>query len=179
VTFTAIVVSHANPPGLARILGNLHYQTRRPDETLVFVSGLGRGEFCRMAELFPWAQFFLEDDMQDWGHAKRAAGIERATGEFIGFFNDDDSYALDYIEQMLATVEGADVAWCAWNENPDCAFVPGSSTAGNFIVSTDLAKQVGWKFRHYEADGVFIEGLVQAGAVCVKHDGPVLYHHNI
>lgn len=176
MTFTAIVTCHEKTPGLRRMLGNLLYQTRRPDETLVFVSGVSRGEFCRLAEDFPWAQFFFEDDRQDWGHAKRAAGVERARSEYLGFFNDDDEYSRDYIARMLEP--GTDVVYCAWDKQPDCNFSLGSSTSGNFIVRTEVARRAGYPPEAiYENDGFFINRL-NSFADHIHKIEDVLYYHN-
>lgn len=175
-TITAVVTSHANVRGLRSILGNLHYQTRHPDETLCFVSGISRAEFCRLAEEFPWVQFFFEDDLADWGHAKRSAGVERATREYVGFFNDDDSYSLDYIERMLEP--RADAVYCAWNEQPECVFSSGSSTSGNFIVRSEIAKKIGYPSDAvYENDGVFINRINNHAKSIVKVND-ILYTHN-
>lgn len=173
--FTAIIISHANETGLRSILGTVRYQTRPPDETIAMVSGLDLDD---LREDFQDVTFVRCDDKDDWGHDKRAAGIALASGEWIGFFNDDDSYQHDYLEKMLAAAGKHDVVFCEWNENPNCAFAIYQSTAGNFIVRTQIAKQVGWTSRVYEADGVFIEGLKAAGAGVVKI-AERLYFHNV
>lgn len=179
-TFTAVVTCHQRERGLRTILGNLLYQSRQADETLVFVSGVTQGVFARLAEDFPHATFFLEDDRQDWGHAKRAAGVERATSSYLGFFNDDDSYDDFYVETMMEAAESAnaDVVYCAWNTYPDCEFRFGQSTSGNFIVRSSLARVVGYPAdRVYENDGVFIDG-VAAEADPIVYIPRVLYRHN-
>lgn len=181
MTFTAVVTCHAREWSLRHLLGNLAYQTRKPDETLVFVSGVMRSAFAKLSEDFPWATWFLEDDRQDWGHAKRSAGVERTTSDYVGFFNDDDSYALDYIETMLAHAvsHDADVVFCNWNTYPDCDFVLGSSTSGNFIVRTSLAKEVGYpSTRTYENDGHFIDALARVADPIMKVPEQ-LYRHNV
>lgn len=180
MTFTAIVTSHAREAGLRAILGNLKYQTWPPDETLVFVSGLERGVFARLAEDFPHARFHLEDDRQDWGHAKRAAGVERAASDYLGFFNDDDSYEQCYVAAMMvaAAPVHADVVYCGWNTYPKCEFRLGSSTSGNFIVRTQLAREVGYPAsRVYENDGHFIDALARKAETIVRVPD-VLYAHN-
>lgn len=174
---TAIVTCHANEQGLRNMLGILRYQTRPPDEILVYVSGVSAAVFARLTEDFPDVHFSLVDDMEDWGHDKRATGLRDATSEWVGFFNDDDSYSRDYLEKMLTAGEGYDVVFCAWNEIPDCEFRGCSSTAGNFLVRTSLARQAGWEGRDYAADAHFIDALNVAGAVSVKVP-EILYRHN-
>jgi len=136
------------------MLGNLMYQTRKPDETIVLYSGYE--SVARLREEFPWALWVERPNLEDFGHDKRAHGIELATKDFLGFFNDDDTYELSYVEKMLKAVEMADAAYCQWN-NGDVQFCLGSSTSGNFIVRTELAKSVGYPERDYSADGKFID----------------------
>jgi hypothetical protein len=156
------------------------YGTRKPDETLVFISMASPGEFARLAEEFPWATFYAEDDKADWGHAKREAGVERATKDYLGFFNDDDSYHPAYLEMLMAAAEraDADAVYCDWSGMSNCGFHAGSSTSGNFIVRTQLAREVGYPgTQNYENDGVFINRVQRAALTIVKIP-QTLYHHN-
>ena len=175
-TFTAIVCSHNRPDGLRSILGNLRYQTRPPDEVLAYVSDTP--DLARFREQWPEVSFHACENRSDWGHEKRAHGLEAARGKWLGWFNDDDSYEPDYLEAMLAVTPGQDVVYCGWNEQPECGFHQGSSTAGNFIVRAALAKEVGWTGRHYEADGAFIDA-VRGRTDRIVRIGRILYHHNV
>jgi hypothetical protein len=180
LTFTAIVVAHANTAGLMRMLWHLRgEQTRPPDEVIALVSGAP--DVWGLARDFPDVLFVEHPDYDDWGHAKRADGLERARGEWVGFFNADDAYRPHYIETMLAAAgtfpDDFDAVYCSWNEQPDCGFALGNSTAGNFICRTALGQSVGWTERTYVADGVFIEGLKAAGARVARVD-ELLYFHN-
>lgn len=177
MTFSAIVVSHANERGLRNILGQLRYQTRPPDETIVFFSGDGY-DAVRLREHFPEAAFSRVPDENDWGHGKRDRGIAAASCSWIGFFNDDDTYDRRYLERMLAASDGHDAVYCAWNEQPSCDFRLTHSTAGNFVCRTDLAREAGWTDRVYEADGLFIERL-NALTTRVARVNTLLYHHNV
>ena len=177
-SFSAIVVSHANETGLRKMLGNLMYQTRKPDEIVVLVSGLGASRLGKLREQYPEITFHARDDRQDWGHEKRAEGVLIASKDYLGFFNDDDSYTLDYIEKMMRAVDGYDVAYCDWNKIPGCDFALRSSTSGNYIVRTGLAREVGYNWRDYMADGRFIEDLNEAGAAVAPKVEEILYFHN-
>lgn len=178
MTFSAIVTSHSREAGLRAILGCLRYQTRTPDETLVFVSGLLYGEVARLREDFPDVVFATDDDRQDWGHAKRAAGVDAASCDWLGFFNDDDDYQLDYLEKMLAAAADGDAVYCEWNEYPNCQFRLGSSTSGNFIVKASLARLVGYPDdATYENDGHFINRVASRAERVVKVEEQ-LYTHN-
>jgi hypothetical protein len=181
MTFTAIVTCHRNLPGLRTMLGNLIYQTRKPDEIRVYFSDVLPSELADAIEDFAghgivWLRC---DDREDWGHEKRARGVAEATGDYLGFFNDDDSYSLDYVERLMSRAElGVDAVWCDWNEIPNCDWALCSSTSGNYVIRAELARQVGYQHRAYEADGLFIEDLKRAGAVAAKV--PELpYFHNV
>jgi cytidyltransferase-like protein len=174
---SAIVVTHANPDGAYRMIGNLLAQTRPPDEIILVATETPRGILNDLAS-YETIRVETIDEVGDWGHAKRAHGLELATGDWVGFFNDDDAYLDDYLERMLVAATGdVDVVYCEWNENPGCDFAIYQSTAGNFIVRRELAQKVGWTERRYEADGDFIEALKAAGASVGKVD-EILYHHN-
>jgi hypothetical protein len=176
MTFTAIVTAHAQDP--SHILGVLRYQTRKVDEIILLYSG-DCGDMMRLWEDFPEISLLQTENYNDWGHEKRAQGLEYANGDAIGFFNADDSYSLEYVEKMMAAIEdGADAAYCAWNTIPGCTFALGSSTSGNFVVRTGLARAVGYRDRHYEADGTFIEALRENAGLVTRVDDP-LYYHNV
>lgn len=162
------------------MLGNLMYQTVAPSETLVLVSGISSGRLARLRENFPHARFTATGNLNDWGHEKRSVGLNSAAGEYVGFFNDDDTYANNYLEVMLtrAAQTGADVVYCSWNEIPDCAFQTCSSTAGNFIVRTSVGRRAGYVSRDYTADGHFISSVQRFMNEAVKVND-ILYFHNV
>jgi hypothetical protein len=169
---------------LAAMLGNLMYQTRPPDELIVLASDTPELEGLRkrftpvLADYGIRSRWYAEENLNDWGHAKRDRGILLANCEWVGFFNDDDSYDNGYIEKMVAAGEQADIVYCDWTGIPDCKFRPGSSTSGNFIVRRHIAQSVGWNKRHYEADGAFIDGVKKKAGQIVKLP-ELLYRHNL
>jgi hypothetical protein len=123
--------------------------------------------------------------MEDWGHEKRSKGLKRATGDWLGWFNDDDSYANDYLEKMLAVSKDQDVVYCAWNKIPECVWGLGSSTSGNFIILREVAQSVGYSYRNYEADGWFIAEVIRwkgrgtaSNPLKITRVDEILYFHN-
>ena len=168
---TAIVTTHNNPTGLARILENLHNQTVIPKEIIVLGSCT---DFSQVPETILCVR---DQNINDWGHNKRRLGILLASGEYIGFFNDDDSYTYDYIEKMLAASVGNDAVYCGWSTYSKPTFTLGSSTSGNFIVKTTLAKEIGYPWRVYESDGLFIQEINKRTNKIAFVD-EVLYYHN-
>lgn len=183
MTFTAVVTSHDYPEGLGWALEDLLYQSRLPDQTVILVSPVestldGWGEFALQ---LPALTIEFTPDMDDWGHAKRARGLELATGDYVGWFNDDDRYDPSYVGLMMGAAEEdqADVVYCAWNAIPDCTFKGESSTSGNFIVRRELALRVGYPEppHRYATDADFIDSLAAKTNRIVRLDD-VLYHHN-
>lgn len=189
MTFTAVVTAHNQ--NIDSILKELQEQTRRPDEVLVYWSGECMYEGHKMiwedrADSFKgfYLRIIKQPNQNDWGHEKRDLGLRAATGEFIGFFNADDSYSERYIEMMMkeAEVPSVGFVFCWWKPMGRCTPTYGSSTSGNFIVRQDIAREAGyWKDRHYEADGTFIEAVVKATKELdsrVIEVPEILYHHN-
>ena len=112
--FTAVVTAHDDSPG--PIVRNLLDQTRPPDEILLLISA--HKHALRLTGFDGPVQVFLVANKNDWGHQKRALGLDLASGDFIGWFNHDDSYEPNYIEEMLDAIErgeDADVAFCNWS----------------------------------------------------------------
>lgn len=180
-TFTAVVVSHGNEAGIRWMLDGLGEQTRQPDEVLVYAC-------CITPDFFPRISCSLAvtEHQGDWGHTDRARGLAAATGDYLGFFNGDDSYEPDYVETMMGTAEQVDAAvvYCDWLDGlapfERCEFRLGRSTAGNFIVRTDLARQVGYPAsRVYENDGHFIDAVAKAARRPIVHVPRFLYRHNL
>lgn len=159
------------------MLGNLMYQTAKPSRILCLHSGYDHATVSRMREEFPAVEFVERPNLVDWGHDKRAHGLGLASEDFVGWFNDDDRYADNYLEEMLRLGVNADVVYCAWDLIPHCGFGAGASTSGNFIVRTQLGKEVGYEGRTYAADGEFIDLLAQKARRIVKHP-EILYFWN-
>lgn len=178
MTFTAVVTAHEVPP--FRILGNLIYQTRKPDEIIVFGSDIDPADREALEEGFPYVAFHWVENRNDWGHEKRSQGLDLATGEWIGWFNHDDDYDSTYVEKLLDLADEHDVVYCAWNRIPDCVFGGCSSTSGNFIVRVDKAREVGgWQWRDYAADAWFINALVDGGARVARVDETLYFWNEV
>lgn len=175
---TAIVTSHANPLGTANIIEMLQGQTRVVDEIIVLASG----EDIEDLPMPPvvWAR--QEPDREDWGHEKRAAGVDMATGDLLGFFNSDDWYEPTYIEEMVDAIGEHDIVFCDFKSHlfggnvVQTSAKHGKCTSGNFLVRTDLAQAVGYNHREYNADWKFIEDLLKEGATWTRLE-KVLYKH--
>jgi hypothetical protein len=174
-TFTAIVTAHANEAGMVRAVDALLAQSRRPDEIIVLASDID----CSVArERYPQISFHEEPNLNDWGHDKRAKGLDLATSDYTGWFNHDDSYDPHYITEMMHQAElGHDVVYCGWSKKSNPEFTLSSSTSGNYIVKVEVARKAGYTDRHYEADGTFINRIAEA-TKSIKFLEGILYYHN-
>ena len=174
-TFTAIVIAHADEAAMLRTINSLLDQTRVPNEIIVLASDISLPEAERA---YPAIRFHPEPNLNDWGHDKRAKGLDLAASDYAGWFNHDDSYDKTYIEVMMSEAEaGNDVVFCGWSKSETPQFRLGSSTSGNYIAKASYARSVGYKDRHYEADGTFINGLADKGGK-IARVAQVLYFHN-
>jgi hypothetical protein len=175
-TLTAIVTAHEDEQNLRRILTDLHeWQVRKADEIIALASDI---DLTALRSEFPKVRFYEEPNLGDWGHAKRAKGLDLATSDYAGWFNHDDSYHPDYILDMMRLAEsGNDVVYCGWSKDSQPKFKSGRSTSGNYIVQIDKGRAAGYSDRHYEADGTFINRIVDKANSIVFCDR-VLYYHN-
>ena len=158
---------------MIRTVDALLLQSKKPDEIIVLASDIDLEEARKR---YTGVTFYAEPNLNDWGHDKRAKGLDLATSDYTGWFNHDDSYDKTYIEKMMAN-KGSDVVFCGWNKSSTPNFSAGSSTSGNYIVKTSYARTVGYKDRHYDADGTFIDGLAGQGGKITRVE-EVLYFHN-
>lgn len=174
MTITAVVTAHGEYSRVGDMVDQLHRQTRPPDEILVYASDVPD----RLLDLD--ATVTVVANRSDWGHDKRRCGLADAAGEWVGFFNDDDVYDPDYLAVMEQSGEGHDLVMCRFDEKGRGVIVPspnvGACTAGNFLVRTDLARQVAWRHSHYEADGAFVMEAVEAGARWTVVDRLLYWH---
>lgn len=174
-TFTAIVTAHADEAGMVRAVDALLAQSRKPDEIIVLASDID----CSVArKRYTKATFYQEPNLKDWGHDKRAKGLDLATSDYAGWFNHDDSYDPHYIAEMMWQAElGHDVVYCGWSKVSTPQFRLGSSTSGNYVVKVEVARKAGYTDRHYEADGTFINRIAEA-TNSIKFLPGILYLHN-
>ena len=133
-----------------------------------------------------------------YGHPLRAEGITRAEGDWLLITNDDNYYAPVFIERMMAKT-GPNVACvlCDMVHNhPRTDYLGRGGKAspygvliakprrmfadiGCFIVPTAVAKKVGFKWRQYEGDGLYLEAVIKAQpGKRVAKVNQILFVHN-
>lgn len=169
MSISCIVTVHDNREGLDRLLAQIVAQTRQPDEVIIIASDTDTTGL----------EAVIDENRNDWGHEKRAKGLALAKSDYVCFMNADDEYAPEFIEEMMLDY---DLVYCNFTSRlfKDVVVskpVLGSITSGNFIVRTELAQRVGYNHRVYEADGLFIQDIMQAGASHHHVDKTLYFHH--
>ena len=175
MTVTAVVIGHGDRAAISRtVLAMQQQQTRPPDEVIV-CSCCCSGPFAQTADLRLSARH-----VDDWGHRLCAYGIALASCDRVWLANCDDQYEPTFLEEL--TARSADIVHCDYathlldgavvRSRPAVGFI----TRGNNVFNRRLAQEVGYHDRVYEADGLFIESLVAAGA-SHEHVPGVLYRH--
>ena len=160
---------------MVRTVDALLAQSRKPDEIIVLASDIDLEEARKR---YTGVTFYAEPNLSDWGHDKRAKGLDLATSDYAGWFNHDDSYDPHYIAEMMWQAElGNDVVYCGWSKDKTPRFSSGKSTSGNYIVKVSVGRQAGYTDRHYGADGTFINRIA-AVTQSIKFLPGTLYFHN-
>lgn len=171
-----IVLAHAREDGGSQILDDLATQTRQPQEVLFYYSDM-------VPDIRPGIGYMACPNLNDYGHEKRATGLQHAQGDYVTFWNADDRYHPTFIEKLsdLANQLAVDIVACDFNSHmgwPAMVTEPkeGRITSGNFLVAREKALEVGYNHRIYNADWQFIRELTEAGATFARLP-EVLYDH--
>lgn len=109
----SMVVPCFNPGSfIAETIESLRSQTQPPDEVFVVddcsTDGVTRSVLAELAS-DPLVTVIRLDENSGPG-AARNAGVDRATGEFIGFVDADDLLSPDALERMTSALEGDETA---------------------------------------------------------------------
>ena len=104
-----------------------------------------------------------------WGHDLTQTGLSMSTGDYWMRMNGDNQYCYGWLERVLPilTREQPDIlTWsCVHSYTEFSEFIPelipGKIDFCNYLLKTDKAKQLGFPWRHFEADGAQIEEFVK------------------
>ena len=116
-----------------------------------------------------------------YGHPLRAEGIKRIESDWLLITNDDNYYAPVFIERMMAKAKpDVSCVLCDMVHNhPRKDYLGRAGKAspygvlvakprrhfadiGCFIVPTAVAKKVGFPWREFEGDGLYLEAVIKA-----------------
>jgi len=107
----------------------------------------------------------------DWGHTPRALGLDKVSpnSELIVFTGVDNYYTPKFLEFLVPAFYNKEIngVYCDCLHNyinwekltTQLAF--GKIDCGCFMVKTEIAKKIGWKYRVSESDWLFINEVVR------------------
>lgn len=120
-----------------------------------------------------------------WGHNCRAEALKYVDTEWVNISN-GDNYIVPMANQILLdSIEGSDVVMTNLVHSYfnytlfDTRFSIAYTDMCNFIVRSDIAKNVGFNHRTYAADGLFCEDIKKAYPnLRIKKLNTCLWVHN-
>ena len=128
------------------------------------------GEFMEdIVRRYPDNFVYIETErrIDCWGHNCRQVGLDLCQEEYITFTNGDNIYCKDYAAKICTCVASNPEVSVITNGIAhnyfDYYYFPGESFALcqtdflNFVVRSDMAKQVPFRIQEFAADGHYIE----------------------
>jgi len=167
-TVTAAIICHEQ--NIDNIKKIIECQTKQPDKIVLYYSNKYFGDISTDWDIIKCP------DLNDWGHGKCKQAIEEAITDFICFLNADSHYEPTFLEEMMKRAQNEfDVVLCDFKHRPECDIIVtqpivGGTDRGNILVSVRKAQEVGYNHTKYEADGLFIQDLIEAGATWSRVD---------
>jgi GT2 family glycosyltransferase len=129
-----------------------------------------------------------------YGHPNRRRALNELVGDpksdFVLHSNADNYYTMNFVEDTLLQVKerkNVGIVMCdcihshlRWEYHKSRLF-EGGIDLGAAIVRLDIAKQVGFKFDHFSADGAYLEECGRVASrmgLCAVHIQKGLFVHN-
>lgn len=125
---SAIILTHDRLPMLRRAVASARWQTHGDLEIVVVANGTGPDTTAWLAGLDDPRIRVVTLEQNIAPSAARNAGLAAATGEWVGFLDDDDLWAPDKVQAMVAEGQrtGRDWVYCGTvYVEPDGAVVAG------------------------------------------------------
>lgn len=113
---TAIITTHNRKNLLMSAISSVQKQTYKPLELIVVddASSDGTGAVLeRLSKQYKFKYIYISKEESKGGNYARNKGIMEASGEYIGFLDDDDEWFPDKIEKQVAYIR----------DNPECGAV--------------------------------------------------------
>lgn len=197
---TIIAVSYRQPTALLTFLGSMECQTLRNFTVHVLHDGK-HDETQKALERFTQhsdlniVYTFSQIRHNDWGHSLRSQALKEVDSEFVLITNADNYYAPRLTEYAFDVIDNNDLDLLHFNmvHSHDR---PGGRMArsyqpfvtkpfnqhidiGAFIVRSEIAKEVSFRHRGFDADGLFLEDLLDSGLIKrIGHMNKIMLVHN-
>jgi len=182
-----ICVAYKQPDSLRYVMYCFKSQTYQNFEFIVVHDGPDE-EMRKVVEAMQDKRFKFTCSpkrMNDWGHSNKHIGVKAATGDYIGFTNDDNFYCPKYLEWMLhtVTIPRAAFVYCnmvhshrGWRPQITLPRV-GEIDSGGWIAKAELVKAVPWEGTDHLADGRYVEKMLSQGGIKVVKEDAFLFMH--
>lgn len=129
----SIVIPTLGRKTLKRALDSIESQRAREDEVIVVGDG-PQPEAANVMKTMGRGYRYLETvPTRRWGHAQRNLGMLEASGDYIGFMDDDDYYLPDAFSAMRKAAE----------QHPDIGLFLFRMKIGNITIWKDKGIRVG------------------------------------
>jgi hypothetical protein len=179
------ITSHQNNEAIFNLLADLKNQTYKDFVCFLTVSDSIKEYIERVLSFdLKWAGYLIDKNYNDFGHEKRAKILSVSNEKYTCFLNCDDRYYPTFFEKLIEKAENENLDFVICNEKNNkfggilnCQPQVNHISSGGFIAKTEFAKKIGYNYRSYQADGLFIEDLVKNQAKWGKVD-EVLWEHN-
>jgi glycosyltransferase involved in cell wall biosynthesis len=186
-----IIPTYNRPEKIMVILSSLVCQTNNNWTAHVVIDGL-TNEYRTVKDIFqnnPQIRFsHIEDGpSKDWGHTPRQYGLDNAKEEWVVMTGDDNYYVPVFVDEMLKDTSKTHFVYCNMVHNwVNNEYIPIDSEPkryridiGNFMVRTELGKQIKLHKHLNEADGIYVEEFLSTfKGMKPKKVNKILYVHN-
>jgi len=186
-----VIPTYKRPDNLMVILSSLVAQTNPNWTAHVVIDGI-TNEYFRVKEFFQPEERIrfshIEDGpSKDWGHTPRQYGLDNAKEEWVVMTGDDNYYVPVFVDEMLKSTGKTHFVYCNmvhnWVNND---YIPVDSEPiryridiGNFMVKTELGKNIKLHKHLNEADGIYVEEFLKTyPGLKPKKISKILYVHN-
>jgi glycosyltransferase involved in cell wall biosynthesis len=163
----SVIVPASGRPSIRMALRSIRKQNRGDIEIIVVTDG-AQPAIERLCRRYPEIRVLQGPTTRRWGHAQRMVGIQRATGRYLMFLDDDDRYARGAFDAVRAAVrrdpDRIILFRMKWRHGkiwgrPELRL--GNVGAGLVLVPNLPGKLGSWITNHrYESDFDFIEETV-------------------
>lgn len=177
--FSIIIPTYKRHPLLKNLIQCIQKQTYPEYE--VFICSDGHDKDVQNMVLLLDERFhytYIENKGKQFGHRQRNYIIDRVTGDYVLWIDDDNIIYKNYLEMAKNNIQkntGIVIHKIIHElgvlpKKKDIIFADIDTL--NFIVKTEIAQKVKWKEDLYEADYYFIK---ECQEICIKENLKVVY----